>query len=894
MRKVIWSFKSLMVLLGLVAFGVVGLWYSQSGQVAAQPNNASPVDFTYFFGSNSDIFPDQVGIPDSNLTVVSGGQTKTIASPTIEATAFNSRQRCSSSLFNNITALTEVGISNFKAYNVQLDGDEICFKISGTDENSNQIAPVYAHSYTPTSSFGRAIFQDGSDIRFNYVSGFSQYRVLTEVKTNANQIACTPADFDDTTKYANFSRNRYDLGDDYSDTNDGNWLCLRARRSSGSRYRYVYFALKLDTTKPVITFQQFADYNEPASQRRITATVDSSYTEDDINQGSWQYRGPTTTDLTTCGQSQFESSSGSTLTGVKNGYKITVSEADNDKWVCFRVADQAGNYGYTSGQLTDIDFSGPLILNLRQTVENSQQTISFNLTGQDNNFGSVGYKYLVKTSGNCSTTTVPTNANNGDPLSASQASINLGNLTGLKHNNLVCIWSEDVNRNLTASQIKVDLQAPNISGQTLQLSTSGHTIMITNFKTAASDTVSYSLETSDPGNQCANANLDPGTVVNGQVERQTSHTYLCLAVSDQYGNQSPRRRFGLPSVSSYLPGVLAKQRGSQVSAGALGSITANNWRYRVLNNSTTALADCRQNPQKHFNASVVVYTVDSLVNLQAANDNNKIYCFSARSGSNYASDGVVIDLTPPKLVVSQVSTVYMIAQTTATDLKPDGWLAAVLANGVTACNADTFSNQQTRSAYQNLTIDVDNDNGKTACFSAQDVFNNTSYASAVINTSGSVISLNQTNDLVTINTSSATDKVYYVLRSGSLTSVATCRTSGSYQRNTSGQVKLQERHGRNYYLCVKATDSNNTSSYAYLNLGLVDKTAPKITTSKQGTLLSASDDDPQSTHWQYKVLGLNETCSKTIPRQWCPGIHRGQRPDYQFRPRPDLLFLVNR
>ena len=125
----------------------------------------------------------------------------------------------------------------------------------------------------------------------------------------------------------------YTVGQTTSSLADQDWACFKAKNRLGV---YGYAKLQTDLTAPVITIFQ--------NQTSVTASADNAV----VN--SWQnFKTETLVEPDCNSSSSFGSASAA-------GDAISITNQDNNNWVCFRVRNSKGVYGYAKYQ---IDYNPP-------------------------------------------------------------------------------------------------------------------------------------------------------------------------------------------------------------------------------------------------------------------------------------------------------------------------------------------------------------------------------------------------------------------------------------------------------------------------------------------------------------------------------------------------------
>ena len=164
------------------------------------------------------------------------------------------------------------------------------------------------------------------------------------------------------------------------------WVCFRAQNLGQT---YIYELLQVDLTAPTISITQFKDSISVKTQL-------SGLGEVSVLESSWQKIKTSTETEPVCQAADFSNSK-----LVSNGKQITVSQADNNKWLCYRVSSSVSVYGYGKYQL---DYNAP-------TIEISKSTNGQTLTASSKATDLPANPAWRKSSSSCNTATSFTTGN---------------------------------------------------------------------------------------------------------------------------------------------------------------------------------------------------------------------------------------------------------------------------------------------------------------------------------------------------------------------------------------------------------------------------------------------------------------------------------------------------
>lgn len=159
---------------------------------------------------------------------------------------------------------------------------------------------------------------------------------------------------------ANFDAEQSATGLIEAEEGDTNY-CVRATVGSENYYAFVKGLDEIDNDAPVVEIDE------------VNGTFEASTEAEDVNPDSWQYVVLEDIDAAqdNCDDTEITSIPDADW---MDGSSLMPTAAHSNKAVCFRVADETGNYGYAYEALPEVDDSTPPTL----TVTQSGNTLSWN------------------------------------------------------------------------------------------------------------------------------------------------------------------------------------------------------------------------------------------------------------------------------------------------------------------------------------------------------------------------------------------------------------------------------------------------------------------------------------------------------------------------------------
>ena len=425
-----------------------------------------------------------------------------------------------------------------------------------------------------------------------------QWQIITDPDDASN--SCQPDDTADPkiTSWRHGS-NTGSLGT----SRNGQFICFRVSDNVGN-VGYEYFEIEVvsqstDTTRPTVNV------------RRDDRTVRATSTSNDLpSVPDWRYK---ISNDSGCNDSTFNTNDQAI------GYGHTVQLVDGDDvWVCFQIADSAGNLGY--GKLR-VDLRGP-------TITVSQSGTQVTATADESASNWIYFR----------TNEEPAYCVIGQDWNLGRQQTYVGrivrNLTDGQVGQYLCFRAQDShgNQSVAIYQISGPINPPFVGQLSISFAQSSTRLVASANRTVA--TWYYLVYESAPTN-CDRNNAYFGTTYAGQtntvdINADDNGRYYCFEATAANGVKGyGSHRVNLPTGSSSPAPtpvgalrVTVSRQSNRLTATA--NRTVSDWRYLIYESRP---ANCDQtNP--YFTASNGQVGRDNVVDLAPA-DSNRYYCFEA-------------------------------------------------------------------------------------------------------------------------------------------------------------------------------------------------------------------------------------------------------------------------
>ena len=467
-----------------------------------------------------------------------------------------------------------------------------------------------------------------------------------------------------------------------ADSQDGKYYCFRVADTSdvyGTNYGYGKH--RYDLGAPSIRFELANN----------VLTVSSA--SDDVDAASWAY----------AKFGQAVDCENETVGQSLPYRKVSLSEADNGSYLCFKVSDKSGNVAYARYQVAGIEDDGIPVINVSQTK------YAIIATSADRDIDPATWRYALAPS--------EPYCDLGHRLALIRNSGALNKVDLTKVSNVytwVCFEVADRAGNKGFAKIEIDRQAPTISVQqnnvVLEVESADEDLDLRSWAYAKSDSARCD------GNVVFTKLDFSSQKVSFDLTAADSGKYFCLRVADKVGNEA-HSSVRIDQIDMQAPVIRLSQDGNVLNASAV-NIDANSWQYARSGSDI----NCSAGGNAVFNAASAD---NSSVALTAA-DNGHWYCFKVR-GSNGAEGYAKVlvnnvDTRAPKVKAVQKGDVVI---ATASE-SVASWHHVVMPGG--ECGPAAFEAAAKVNLGNQAIVDA-SDDGLVYCFRATDASDNTGYDS---------------------------------------------------------------------------------------------------------------------------------------------------------------------
>lgn len=703
-------------------------------------------------------------------------------------------------------------------------GDYFCFRVSDRYDNFGYNSPAYrvrsldtvapnisAVQSNKSLTVSAAAGEDVDHDTWGYIDGFSA------------QVDCE-----------DYNANLYDDIEnrviDLDEGDIGDWFCIRAADQAGN-YGYLSIRVKaVDATAPVISV------NLENNILRATTSAD------DIDVNTWQYAVSTANDRFSCASSNTNLRFN---TASKDNARVTLTSADDNKYYCFRVADKAGNHGYArSTQVRNIK-TAPVIV-VKQLTAEKRLEISTSATDVDGL--TWGWSVFNNDPGNCANVDY-TNIDHSQ-ITQNTRRIFVNNIAPTQSGSYYCFRVADTSTiygtNYGYAKHRYDLTPPVIKFS-----------LLNNILTISSDSTDIDATTwryaQFKGDQtnCSQKDINKAapTANRLRLREVDNNSYLCFKVADTAGNVG----YGVYVVKGIsndnTPVIdITQTKLVVIATSADGDLDSASWRYAL----TASEPHCGLNNNLTF-----VHKVSSPneVDLTSVDEDLNWICFRVSDAAgNVGYAKIKIDRKAPTLTITQ-NNVTLDVESVDTDLNESTWGYAKNSEDFECDDETSFSKLDFSSSKISFDLTTA-DNNKYYCFRVADKVGNFGYKKAQINPinlSAPVISVKQSNTVLTVHALNVDNSTWQYIRS---TADLNCSATGSLSFNAASvnnqRIQLSEADNDTWF-CFKVIGLNKKASYAKILISNVDSQKPEIKIAQQEETLIATANEEIKT-WQYVAL----------------------------------------
>ena len=466
-----------------------------------------------------------------------------------------------------------------------------------------------------------------------------------------------------------------------ADTQNSKYYCFRVADTSdvyGTNYGYGKH--RYDLTAPSIRFE--------LANNVLTVVSDDK----DVDAASWAY-------------AKFDQAvdcEGATIGQALPYRKVTLSEADNGSYLCFKVADENGNSARVRYQVAGVEDDSIPVIDI------TQSKYAIIATSADRDINASTWRYaLAPSEPYC-------DLGHKLTLVKNSGALNKVDLTKVsKTYTWVCFEVADKNGNKGFAKIEIDRQAPTILIQ------QNNVVLVVESEDEDLNPRSWAYAKGDSAD-CAGESFTKldfsSKKISFDLTAADNGKYFCFKVADKAGNEaSDSTRVDQIDVSA--PVVRLSQDNNVLSASAT-NVDASSWAYARSKSDLNCSGEGSLvfGDAASSNAHLVL----------SADDNGYWYCFKVRS--NNGVDGYAkilvdnIDTRAPRVKTVQKGDIVL---ATAGE-SVASWHYVVLPGG--KCGPDAFDSAAQVNLGNQVTVDA-TDDGLVYCFRATDTSGNTGYDS---------------------------------------------------------------------------------------------------------------------------------------------------------------------
>ena len=581
------------------------------------------------------------------------------------------------------------------------------------------------------------------------------------------------------------------------------------------------------------------------------------------------------------------------ITAGSSHRSVSFSSSDDDKWVCFRVKNVLGVYGYSRYQIDLTQPTIPLSQNYSTVTASTEGLVDhkyFTSTSDPDCSSSYanwstatsGYKKanLADTTYICfraknkkqvygyaewqvdmsatvieltqddTTISITTTGLGGsryytssddpdcsDNYDWSSTGVSLGSSkSGLSDGHWVCFTAYDSRFIWGFAELQVDLTQPAITltqnNDTVTASSTNSNVTLTGFE--------YFTSSSDPDCSGDYSNWDSATEATTTASVTDTH-YVCFRAKNDkgvYGYKETR-------VLLTKPGLTATQNNDTVTASSTDTnVTLTGFEYFTSSSDP----DCSDDYDSWDSATESATTTSVT--------HNHYVCFRAQNSMGvWGYFELRVNRTKPSFTLSQDDTTVAIVNKTG--ISNYAYFQADSDPGTTGANScsDAKTTGWTDDTDGSIAGIADN---KWICFRARNSLKVYGYARLEVDRTQPSITLTQNNDTVT---ASSTDSNVTLTGFEYFTSSSDPDCSGSYDSwDSATEAATTTSVTHNHYVCFRAKNSLNVYGYKELQ---VNRSQPSITLSQNVGVITASSTDTNVTltGFEYFTSSSNPDCS---------------------------------
>ena len=584
----------------------------------------------------------------------------------------------------------------------------------------------------------------------------------------------------------------------------GDWFCIRAADKSGN-YGYLSVRIKaVDASAPFVSVDR--------ERNSLTAETDAN----DVDRQSWQYAISDANDRFDCEEANTDLVFN---TASADNYRVALSESDEDKYYCFRVADKSGNHGYgRSEKITNVEVA-PVITVVQIT---GQGRLEVSTNADDVDGLTWGWAVFASDPGDCADVSYTDVTGTG--VTTTTRRIIVSDIADTQDGSYYCFRVADTSTtygyNYGYAKHRYDLGAPTIS-----FSLSADNVLTVSSSATDIDATSWRYARFSVTTDCAKASINR-TLPTGNKFALTAAdngSWFCFRVSDTSSNVGYARYEVSGITADAAPTInITQTKLVVIATSADADLNASSWRYAF----SAAEPFCGPG-----NNLVFIYNQGSpnRVNLAGLGSSHNWICFRVSdTGGNVGYAKLQLDRQAPTIKIVQSGTELTVEGTDA-DLNAKSWSYAKSDSDMTCDASVSFTKLDFNSGKISFDLTAA-DSGKTFCFRVADRIGNYGYEKIKIDPislSAPVVTVEQSDTRLTVSADNVDDGSWQYVRSSSDVNCSSANTlSFNAASAANKRVSLETSDNGNWF-CFRVRGNNGTYGYAKILVdNVTEQTAP--------------------------------------------------------------------
>ena len=625
---------------------------------------------------------------------------------------------------------------------------------------------------------------------------------------------------------------------DLDERDIGDWFCIRAQDSSDN-FGYLAIRIKdVDASEPRLTV--YRDNNLLIAEAR----------DNDIDEDTWQYARGAVDDAFECRHGNRHNLLFSTASDQND--RLVLDDDDQDRYFCFRVADESGNYGYErSGKIRAVE-AAPVITVVQNTASKRLEVAT---SDTDVDGTTWGWATFSSDPGDCEDVNY-TDINHAQ-ITENTRRIYVNNISDNQDGGYYCFRVADTSTtygtNYGYAKHRYDISAPAIL---LSLSDNVLTVSASD---VGLDATTWRYAKFDIRPNCDLAVVNSALPARNKITltEADNGSWFCFKVADKEGNVA-NKLYNVSGIrEDQIPQIKLSQSGRFITATSeADDLDASTWRYAL----SPSEPFCGPGNKLYFQRS----TSGALnrVGLDTVSRSYNWICFTVSTNANQEGFAKLqLDRQAPAIILTQ-NNVVLTAQSSADDLAQDTWAYAKAEENFNCNDSAVFNKLDFASTEISFDLTAADDNDYY-CITVSDKAGNDGYEKIRINPialRSPMIKISHNNTVISVSATNVDNATWQYSQS---TSDMNCSKNGNLSFTSESLVNrrltLSEADNGSWF-CFKVTGLNGKDGYAKILVNNVDSQRPGVSVEQKGNTLIATANE--SATWQHVVLsGGNLTCN---------------------------------